>query len=87
MILIVFEEVREDQIFKEIVMRALNFSKLSEKGCKWNLSLRSNLRMVLGSWFGGRRGMRLLRFARNDRGRSVKTVSYTHLTLPTTPYV
>ena len=21
-----------------------------------------------GSWFGGRRGMRLLRFARNDRG-------------------
>ena len=33
-------------------MRALNFSKLSEKSCKWNLSL--------------------LRFARNDRGRSVK---------------
>jgi len=28
--------------------------------------------MVLGSRFGGRRGMRLLRFARNDRGRSVK---------------
>ena len=34
-------------------MRALSFSKLSGKSCKWNLSLRSNLRMFRGSGVEG----------------------------------
>ena len=56
-------------------MESFEFFKALIKSCKWNLSLRSNLRMVLGSGVEGDEiasAPSELRFARNDRGRSVK---------------
>jgi len=61
-------------------MESFEFFKALIKSCKWNLSLRSNLRMVLGSGVEGDeiasapselRNDMLLRFARNDRGLGV----------------
>jgi len=48
---------------ESVIARVLKDPKQSENGSWFE---------VHGSWFGGRRGVRLLRFARNDWGRSVK---------------